>query len=69
MDAIPPPEDTDWPVSNAPRSETQAKISTLAAIGAVVVLLSLWFGAVTLLDKTSRQPNAATTSSMVIVRS
>jgi hypothetical protein len=69
MHAIPPPEDTDWPASNATRSETQAPISSLAAIGAVVVLLSLWFGVVTLIDPTANQPNAATTATMVMARS
>ena len=69
MSAIRPAADSDWRVSRAERPETQATISPLAAIGAVVVLMSLWFGVVTLLDQTSNQPNAATTSSKVIVRS
>jgi hypothetical protein len=69
MDAIPSPEDTDWPASSATRSETQAPISPLAAIGAVVVLLSLWFGVVTLIDQTANQPSATTTATMVMARS
>jgi hypothetical protein len=69
MYAIRPTTDSDWRVSRAERSETAATISPLAALGAAVVLMSLWFGVVTLLDRTSHQPNAASTSHTVMARS
>ena len=69
MSATRPTTDSDWRASRAERPETQATISPLAAMGAVVVLMSLWFGVVTLLDRTSDQPKPATTSMMVLAKS
>ena len=64
MSAIPPTTDDDLRASRAERPEAGATISPLAAVGAVLVLMSLWFGTVTVLDRTANQPYGATTSGL-----
>jgi hypothetical protein len=66
MYAVRPSTAEEWRASSPRRPKTEATLSPLTAISMIVVLLSLWFATVMVLDRTSNQPDTATISALAI---